>query len=808
MTGHPNILKYCYICTEFHQTSSNPFYLMKKTLLTLVALFAFALAFSQAVQRNQVVMEIGTGTGCPYCPGAAMGAHDLLNNGCQVAVIEYHSYNSGDPFNNPAAAARTSYYGITGYPTAYFDGTLNYVGGSNTASMYAYYLPLYNQRYAVLSPLTINISGSNTGNLYNITLTITKVAAITSTNLKAHLVLTESEIAYPWEGQTMINNTERLMVPDQNGTAISFASGNTVVLNLSFTKDPGWVTNNCELIAFVQDNCTKECLNGAKKMLNALYLPLPTNFSGTPTTGCTPLTVNYTDLSTGATSWDWSFPGGTPATSTLQNPVVVYNTIGTFDVTLNAFNVAGNQAGSMSKAAYITTTGTPGAPTTPQGNNAMCIDPPVQTYTTNTVPNTTGYVWELSPVNSGVLTNNGVSCVIDWDNAFIGIAQLKVRASNACGNSPWTPFLNITISTPPGVAGTPTGPANLCMNPGLTTYTTSGASNANDYTWELLPVDAGAIYPMGTSVNIGWSTVFTGTATLRVKGINGGCEGAWSSLLSVTVVAGPTAYPMTGGGAYCAIGGTGMPVGLSGSQTATNYTLYLDNTPTTNIVPGTGNAIAFGNQLTAGNYTVMASTTSGSCTNTMTGSSVVSIDPQAPAVPGIPAGPNQVWSGSTPTTDYTTSGGTYATTYSWEVTPAAAGTMNGSTTTGTATWNPVWTGTASVKVKSVNSCGASSYTSDYTVAVAAGHVGIHENGQSNLVAIFPNPAHGIVTVIPVRIMNADIIIYNSLGAEMMTKYNVSFSGNYQLDISTLPGGLYFIRINSQENRQIVKLVVE
>ena len=166
MTVHPNILKYCYICTVFHQTSSNPFYLMKKTLLTLVALFAFALAFSQAVQRNQVVMEIGTGTGCPYCPGAAMGAHDLLNNGCQVAVIEYHSYNSGDPFNNPAAAARTSYYGITGYPTAYFDGTLNYVGGSNTASMYAYYLPLYNQRYAVLSPLPINISGSNTGNLW------------------------------------------------------------------------------------------------------------------------------------------------------------------------------------------------------------------------------------------------------------------------------------------------------------------------------------------------------------------------------------------------------------------------------------------------------------------------------------------------------------------------------------------------------------------------------------------------------------------------------------------------------------------
>ena len=737
-----------------------------------------------------------------------MGAHDLLNAGCQVAVIEYHSYNSGDPFNNPAAAARTSYYGISGYPTAFFDGTLSYVGGSYSASMYPQYLPLYTQRYAVLSPLTIDITGSNTGNNYNITLTITKVAAIASTNLKAHLVLTESGIPYSWEGQTEINNTERLMVPDQNGTTISFASGNTVVLNLSFTKDPTWITNNCELIAFVQDNTTKECLNGAKKMLNALYLPLPTNFTAAPTSGCTPLTVNYTDQSTGATSWNWVFPGGTPGTSTLQNPVVVYNTVGTFDATLNAANIGGNAAGSMTKTAFITTTSSPAAPTTPQGTAALCVDPPNQTYTTTGAAGTTGYTWELAPASAGVITNNGASCVIDWDNAFTGIAQLKVKGTNACGSSPWTAFLNITISVLPGQAATPTGPTSLCMNAGSTNYSTTGAANATLYSWELLPPAAGGIFTNGTSVSVSWSPIFTGAATLKVKGLNGACDGAWSAPLTITILPGPTAFTVTGGGTYCATGGTGMPVGLSSSETGTNYTLYLNNVATTNILPGTGAALAFGNQLPAGTYTVMASTTSGGCTNTMTGTSVITVDPQAPAVPGMPVGPTQVFSGSTPTSDYTTTGGTYAASYSWEVTPAAAGTITGTTTTGTATWNPVWTGTASVKVKGINTCGAGTFTSGYTVAVAAWHVGINEQGSARLITVFPNPAHSLVNIIPSREMNADITIYNTLGSEMITRSNVSLSGSCQLDISKLASGLYFVKISSQDSQQTVKLVVE
>lgn len=45
--------------------------------------------------------------------------------------------------------------------------------------------------------------------------------------------------------------------------------------------------------------------------------------------------VSFTDLSTpGITSWEWTFEGGTPENSNEQNPVVVYESAGTFDVSL------------------------------------------------------------------------------------------------------------------------------------------------------------------------------------------------------------------------------------------------------------------------------------------------------------------------------------------------------------------------------------------------------------------------------------------------------------------------------------------
>ncbi|MBR4838153.1 MAG: T9SS type A sorting domain-containing protein [Bacteroidales bacterium] len=54
--------------------------------------------------------------------------------------------------------------------------------------------------------------------------------------------------------------------------------------------------------------------------------------------------VHFTDNSWGAqiTNWDWEFEGGTPATSTAQNPTVTYNAAGTFGVRLTVTNADGD----------------------------------------------------------------------------------------------------------------------------------------------------------------------------------------------------------------------------------------------------------------------------------------------------------------------------------------------------------------------------------------------------------------------------------------------------------------------------------
>ncbi len=78
------------------------------------------------------------------------------------------------------------------------------------------------------------------------------------------------------------------------------------------------------------------------------------NFSGTPLSGAAPLTVNFTDLSTGSpTSWSWNFGDG--GTSTAQNPSHVYAAAGSYNVTLTATNACGSDP--EVKNAYVTVTG-------------------------------------------------------------------------------------------------------------------------------------------------------------------------------------------------------------------------------------------------------------------------------------------------------------------------------------------------------------------------------------------------------------------------------------------------------------------
>lgn len=72
--------------------------------------------------------------------------------------------------------------------------------------------------------------------------------------------------------------------------------------------------------------------------------PIP-YFIANSYSGCIGTSIDYTGYSYNSdvvNTWNWSFPGGTPSSSTLQNPTVIYNTSGTYNVSLTVGNSSGS----------------------------------------------------------------------------------------------------------------------------------------------------------------------------------------------------------------------------------------------------------------------------------------------------------------------------------------------------------------------------------------------------------------------------------------------------------------------------------
>jgi PKD repeat protein len=85
-------------------------------------------------------------------------------------------------------------------------------------------------------------------------------------------------------------------------------------------------------------------------------VPPAANFSGNPTSGYVPLTVAFTDLSSGSpTSWDWTF--GDSGTSQAQHPSHEYTAVNSYTVSLTAANAQGQD--TETKPGHITVSDQP-----------------------------------------------------------------------------------------------------------------------------------------------------------------------------------------------------------------------------------------------------------------------------------------------------------------------------------------------------------------------------------------------------------------------------------------------------------------
>ncbi len=85
-------------------------------------------------------------------------------------------------------------------------------------------------------------------------------------------------------------------------------------------------------------------------------------FTADPVAGTAPLSVRFTDASTGAgiTSWAWDFNNDGAIDSSSQNPAFTYASAGTYSVSLTVTNAGGSD--SELKTGYITVSEAPVAP--------------------------------------------------------------------------------------------------------------------------------------------------------------------------------------------------------------------------------------------------------------------------------------------------------------------------------------------------------------------------------------------------------------------------------------------------------------
>lgn len=256
--------------------------------------------------------------------------------------------------------------------------------------------------------------------------------------------------------------------------------------------------------------------------------------------------------------------------------------------------------------------------------------------------------------NVGNINANGFTLIVSStsttaiDRAGSGYVIGNLQRGIASGTN--------TYSFPVG-SGSVYAPASMAIAGAVTTATMTVSTTGTDH-----PNLATSGINASLSVNRYWSVAVSGlSATTQptfnwVSGdVDGGANfsnflvqrrqvGAWFTTTSGTITATsaqvtgitsygdfvvgecktPNDYTVTGGGAYCA-GGSGVALGLSGSDSWVTYQLRNNGVNVGSPVSGTGSPISFGNQTAAGSYTVIATNVGTSCTAQMSGNVTVSI---------------------------------------------------------------------------------------------------------------------------------------------------------------------------------------
>ncbi len=205
------------------------------------------------------------------------------------------------------------------------------------------------------------------------------------------------------------------------------------------------------------------------------------NFSSSDTDVCQKLCIDFFDESTNnPTSWQWSFPGGSPSSSSQQNPAqICYNSPGTYDVTLITSGPGGND--TLVLTGFVTVYATPPFPTITINGYVL-----TSSYASS-------YQWQFNSVDIPGATNQSYTAT------QTGYYTVIITDENGCVSSA-TVYVEIT------------GVENVFGDPGISVYPNPSNGNFVIIFSGAAVADAGSI----EIVNALGQTVFSAEEQLSV----------------------------------------------------------------------------------------------------------------------------------------------------------------------------------------------------------------------------------------------------------------------------------------------------
>jgi YVTN family beta-propeller protein len=252
----------------------------------------------------------------------------------------------------------------------------------------------------------------------------------------------------------------------------TFGDGNT-----STDKNPVHIYNKTGLYSVT---LTASNLNGSNVLTKTNYVAVSgisnipvTSFLTSPTLGYAPLTVSFTDKSTGSpNSWNWNFGDGN--TSKDQNPVHTYNKTGLYSVTLTESNANGSNA--LTKTNYIVVSGISNVPVTSfSASPTSGVEPLNVSFTDQSIGSPTSWNWNFGDGNLSTDKNP----VHTFNKTGLYSVTLSVNNANGSNALTKSSYIAVSNSLATAFSAIPTsGSAPLSVN-----FTDNSAGSSTSWKW-------------------------------------------------------------------------------------------------------------------------------------------------------------------------------------------------------------------------------------------------------------------------------------------------------------------------------------